>query len=184
MKKILFAILTSICVFSNAQITPPIVKSSLTTSNGLKINSRKSTLTEKEIIQLSKFKNLNFQKIVLKDLSDNTTETVMGIMTEYETFDNISRKTLTVEKNELSKLIESFQTLEKKQKETIGESVKKYKFTLMNNLEFGAIYKESSKSWVNYYIFPAEFYSKSIYEFSTDELRELIKLLKKVEKDL
>lgn len=184
MKKNLYLFCTLFCIFANAQTTPPVFKNSSITTSGLKINSRKSTLSEKEITPLSNFKNLNFQKIVLKDLSDGTTETVLGIMTEYETFDNISKKTLTVEKRELSKWIEALQTLEKKENETIGKSEKKYKFTLMNNLEMGAVYKEKSKNWVNYYIFPADFYSKSIYEFSKEELKDLIKLLKNAENEL
>ena len=83
---------------------------------------------EKEIIDLAKFKNINIQKIVLKDLADNSTETVLGLMTEYETFDNISKRTLTVEKPELSKWIESLAILEQKENEKIGNSNKKYKF--------------------------------------------------------
>ena len=118
MKKNLYLFCTLFCIFANAQTTPPVFKNNSITTSGLKINSRKSTLSEKEITPLSNFKNLNFQKIVLKDLSDGTTETVLGIMTEYETFDNISKKTLTVEKRELSKWIEALQTLEKKENET------------------------------------------------------------------
>ncbi|RRQ45553.1 hypothetical protein [Chryseobacterium sp. SC28] len=142
------------------------------------------SLKKKEIIDLAKFKNLNIQKITLKDLSDNSAETSLGLMMEYETFDRISKKTLTVEKSELSKLIQSLQTLEQKENERIGNSEKKYKFTLMNNIEIGAVYKESSKSWINYFTFPTDYYTQSIYEFGKDELREFVKILQKAEKEL
>lgn len=90
-----FAILTLLAISSVliAQISSPIPRSSsLTTSNGLKINSRKSILIEKQIFNLGKFKNLNFQKIVSKDMSDNSAENVLGIMLEYETYDSIPKK--------------------------------------------------------------------------------------------
>jgi hypothetical protein len=183
-KKIISLLLLSIVAFVTAQETPPNFKNSSITSSGLKINSKKDILTEKQIVNLSKFKNLNIQKITLKDLSDNSLETSLGLMMEYETFDRISKKTLTVEKKELSKLIQSLQTLEQKENENIGNSEKKYKFVLLNNIEFGAVYKENLKNWVNYIKFPTEYYSQSIYEFSKDELKELIKLLKTADKEL
>lgn len=78
MKKIATALFLTIYSFSNAQTPlPPTNKGHHTSSAGLKISSRKSTLIEKEIINLAKFKNLNIQKIVLKDLADNSTETVL-----------------------------------------------------------------------------------------------------------
>lgn len=184
MKKLITLLSVTVAIHTIAQETPPTFKNPPLTSSGLKINARKSVLTEKQIVNLSKFKNLNIQKIVVKDLSDNTTETSLGMMMEYETFDRISKKTLTVEKTELSKLIQSLQTLEQKENEKIGDSQKKYKLTLMNNIEIGAVYRESLKAWINYYIFPTEYYSHSMNEFSRDELRDLIKLLRNAEKEL
>lgn len=184
MKKSLYLFSTLFCIFTNAQITPPTFKTSSITTSGLKLNSKKSILLEKEIVNLSKFKDLNIQKIIMKDVADSTTETSIGIMMEYETFDRISKKTLTVEKNELSTLIQSLETLEQKENEKIGESSKKYKFTLTNNIEIGAVYKENQKNWVNYFIFPTEYYSHRVSEFSKDELKDFIKILKKAEKEL
>ena len=184
MKKLITLLSVTVAIHSIAQETLPTFKNPPLTSSGLKINSKRSVLTEKEIVNLSKFKNLNIQKIVVKDLSDNSTESYLGMMMEYETFDRISKKTLTVEKSELSKLAQSLQTMEQKENEKIGNSEKKYKFALNNNIEFGAVYKENLKTWVNYYIFPTEYYSHSINEFSKDELKELIKLLINAEKEL
>lgn len=105
-------------------------------------------------------------------------------MTEYETFDKISKRTLTVEKPELSKWIESLAILEQKENERIGNSNKKYKFVLNNNIEVGGVYKEKEKIWINYFKFSSDFYSKNIEEFSKAELKELIKILKKAEQKL
>ena len=185
MKKLIILLLISSGLRSIAQVTsPPIIKNPLQTSVGSTISSKKDILVEKETVNLSKFKTLNLQKITLKNLSDNTSETSLGMMVQYETFDCISKKSLTVEKSELSKLVHSLQTMEQKENEKIGNSEKKYKFALNNNIEFGAVYKESLKTWVNYYIFPTEHYSHSINEFSKDELKELIKLLINAEKEL
>ena len=139
MKKLITLLSVTVAIHSIAQETLPTFKNPPLTSSGLKINSKRSVLTEKEIVNLSKFKNLNIQKIVVKDLSDNSTESYLGMMMEYETFDRISKKTLTVEKSELSKLAQSLQTMEQKENEKIGNSEKKYKFALNNNIEFGAV---------------------------------------------
>ena len=181
-----FVILTSLAISSvlTAQISSPIPRSSsLTTSNGLKINSRKSILIEKQIFNLGKFKNLNFQKIVSKDMSDNSAENVLGIMIEYETYDNISKKTLTLEKSEVSKLIQSLETLEKKENEKTNIETK-YKFATMSNIEFGSVYDENLKKWTNYIKFPSTMFSQNLNEYTKDELKDLIKILKNAEKEL
>lgn len=181
-----FAILTLLAISSVliAQISSPIPRSSsLTTSNGLKINSRKSILIEKQIFNLGKFKNLNFQKIVSKDMSDNSAENVLGIMIEYETYDNISKKTLTLEKSEVSKLIQSLETLEKKENEKTNIETK-YKFATMSNIEFGSVYDENLKKWTNYIRFPSTMFSQNLNEYTKDELKDLLKILKNAEKEL
>lgn len=181
MKKIAviaFAIISSTLF---AQNSFPITRnSSLTAYNGLKISSKKGTLIEKQIFNIGKFKNLNIQKIVFKDTSDNSTENVLGIMTEFETFDNISKRTLTIEKTELSKIIQSLQTLEQRQNENKISVETKYKFVAMNDIEFGSVFNEN-KNWSNYIRLP--FY-QNLIEFNKDELKELNKILKNVEQSL
>ncbi len=167
-----------------AQVTPPVVRSStFSISNGLTINSRKSVLIEKQILDFGKFKNLNIQKIVSKDLSDNSVENVLGIITEYETYDHISKRTLTITKNELLKLIQALETLVQKEAEKIKVETK-YKFTTVNNIEFGAVYNRGAEKWINYIKMPSAMYSQNLSEYSREELKELITLLKKVEKQL
>lgn len=184
MKKIIAIISFTIYYSVNAQTAPPIIKNPLITSNGLKINSRKGTLIEKRIINLATFKSLNIQKIIIKDTSDNTTENALGIMTEYETYDNISKKTLTIEKPELSKLIQSLQTLEQKENDNKNYPETKYKFVTLNNIEFGSIYKENTRIWSNYIKLPFIAYNQNLVEFNKNELKELIKILKNAEQDL
>ena len=176
MKKLFALILVAINSFLIAQNSPPVFKSSTSTSsNGLKINSRKSVLIEKQIFNYVKFKDLNIQKIVSKDMSDNSTEKVLGIMIEYETYDNISKRTLIIEKTELSKLIQSLQTLEQKENEKISIETK-YKFQTLSNIEFGAVYNEENKKWTNYIKFPYTINSQNLNEFSKAELKDLINL--------
>lgn len=173
-----------LCALANAQTAPPIIRNPLTTYKGLKIDSRKGTLIEKQTVDFAKFKNLNIQKIITKDLSDNSAESVLGIMYEYETFDHISKKTLTIEKTELSKLIHALQILEQKEKEAQSNNDTKYKFVTMSNIEFGGVYSEKLKSSVNYIKMPSAPYGQNLNEFNTDELKELIKILKKAEQEL
>lgn len=184
MKRII--ILTS-CVL-NAWVaaqtaTPPTIQKSGITSRGITVNSRKGTLIEKKISNLDKFKNLNIQKIVTKDVSDNSLESVLGIMYEYETFDEIFKKTLTVNKNELGKLIQALQTVEQKENEKAKQETK-YKFVTMSNIEFGSVYREKLSSWVNYIKLPSNRLNQNLLEFNKDELKELIGILKKAEQDL
>jgi hypothetical protein len=187
MKKIIILISGVFCTSAIAQSSPPpaFQKSSTvsTTSRGLTINSRRGTLVEKQIHNLSKFKNLNIQKIVTKDLSDLSSESLLGIMYEYETYDEISKRTLTIDKKELTKLIQSLQTLYQKENEKIAQETK-YKFVTMSNIEFGGIYSENQKGWNNYIRFPSAIYQQSLNQFSKDELKELIKILNNAEQEL
>lgn len=115
MKRLLFTIflLITISLF-NAQ--PPIIKETL--NNPLKptyqnFNNRKQTLLEKEIIILGEFKGLTIEKITLKDTSNQSSLSVLGLMTFSETFDQISKKTTILEKEDLSKFIDALEKLKK-----------------------------------------------------------------------
>ena len=66
-------------------------------------NNKKETLLEKQIFNIGKIKNLNFQKIILKDSKDNSSLSVLGIMTFFETFDSISKRTITFDKQEVDR---------------------------------------------------------------------------------
>lgn len=183
MKNLLILVFVAINTILIAQNVTPTFKSSSSTSQGLKINSRKSVLIEKQIFDFGKFKNLSIQKIVSKDMSDNSTEKVLGIMTEYETYDSIFKRTLTIDKTELSKLIQSLQTLEQKENEKT-EIATKYKFQTLSNIEFGGVYNEKNNKWTNYIKFPSTMYSQNMNEYNKEELKDLINLLKKIEKEL
>lgn len=164
--------------FTLAQNTPPPPIKHINTTQNLLNNSKKSTLIEKQIVQISKFKNLNFQVITTTDLSTSTSEKYLGISTEFETYDTISKKTLTVDKTELSKLIDALQVLSQKENEKISAIERKYKFETRSNIEFGAVFNEKNNAWLNYIDFPASFNQKFLIEFSKNELNDLIKLLK------
>ncbi|MGH1516917.1 hypothetical protein [Chryseobacterium sp. JK1] len=183
MKRIIISICCACCTSVIAQISPPTLQRSITPSRGLTINTKKSTLIEKRTTHLSKFKNLNIQKIVTKDVADNSSESLLGIMYEYETFDEISRKTLTIDKNELGKLIQALQTMEQKENEKNSQEAK-YKFVTTNNIEFGSVYREKSSSWAHYIKIPSSYYHQNLTEFSKEELKELIKMLKNAEQEL
>jgi len=183
MKRIIIVISFVSSTWAAAQITPPPIQRSIPTSRGLTINSRKGTLIEKKIINVGKFKNLNIQKIATKDASDNSSETFLGMMYEYETFDEISKRTLTIDKNELGKLIQALQTVEQKESEKANQETK-YKFVTMNTIEFGSVYREKLSSWVNYIKIPSSHYNQNLLEFSKEELKELIGILKKAEQEL
>lgn len=166
-----------------AQNSPPPSSSRSSTTGPLKINSRKNTLIEKKINPLAKFKSLDIQKIVTKDLSDNSSETVLGMVYEYETYDEISKRTLTLEKTELSKLILSLQTLEQKENDKADQETK-YKFVTLSNIEFGGVYNKQQNLWIHYIKFPSGNYNRSLHEFNKEELKDLIKILKKAEQEL
>ena len=184
MKRIIILISCVLGAWVSAQIAPPpTIQRSNTISRGLTVNSRKGTLIEKKITNLGKFKNLNIQKIVTKDVSDNSSESFVGIMYEYETFDEISKKTLTIDKNELGKLIQALQTVEQKENEK-GNQETKYKFITMSNIEFGSVYREKLSLWVNYIKIPSHYLNQNLLEFNRDELKELITILKKAEQEL
>lgn len=179
MNKLLILSSLIICACVTAQNTPPPPISHINrTTQGLLNNSKKSTLIEKQTIQISKFKNLNFQVITTTDLTTSTSEKYFGISTEYETYDTISKKTLTIDKTELSKLIDALQILSQKENENPNSIEKKYKFETRSNIEFGAVFNEKNNIWVNYIDYPASFNQKFLIEFSKNELNDLIKILK------
>lgn len=184
MKKIILLAFCAAYTSMNAQISPPSVKNPFTSPQGSKINSRNGTLIEKRTVDLGKFKTLNIQKIITKDLSDNSAENVLGIMIENETYDHISKKTLTIEKPELSKLIQSLEIVHQKESESKRQDDTKYKFVTMSNIEFGSVFSNNSKKWINYIKFPASFYSQDLSEFDKEELKQLITILKSAEEQL
>ncbi|MBO9691124.1 hypothetical protein [Chryseobacterium sp.] len=183
MKRIIILISCVLGAWGHAQTTLPPIQRFTTSSRGLSVNSRKGTLIEKKISNVGRFKNLNIQKIVTKDVSDNSSETLLGIMYEYETFDEISKKTLTIDKNELEKLIQALQIMEQKENEkTVQET--KYKFVTMSNIEFGSVYREKLSSWLHYIKIPSNHFNQNVLDFNKDELKELIAILKKAEQEL
>lgn len=174
-----------IITFSSSYAQPPRQRSTLggLEQNYQNFSSRKETVIEKEIIKLGKFKDLNFQKIVLKDLSDNSTLNVFAIMALSETFDNISKKTITFEKEELTKLIDALQKIQQNSSKK-PDNETKYKYLTKNNIEVGSNYNPVSKTWEHYLKFAPQFYSQDLIQFSSDELNELIKMLKTAEQKL
>lgn len=185
MKKIIIVISCVCCLSAMAQTSapPPFSRSSITTSPP-QINSRKGTLIEKKTNTIAKFKSLDLQKIITKDLTDNSSETVLGVMYEYEIYDAVSKKTLTIEKQELYKLILSLQLLEQKENDKNNKDTQ-YKFVTTSNIEFGGVYNKQENLWNNYIKFPSGNYnSSSLNEFSREELKDLIKILKNAEQDL
>ncbi|MBP7498586.1 MAG: hypothetical protein KA796_01820 [Chryseobacterium sp.] len=180
MKKLISTLFLMSCSFVFAQeIFPPIVPPKITYRN---LNSKKEALVEKKIFPMGDFKDLNFQKIILKNLSDNSSVAVFAIMTQFETFDNISKRTITFEKDELAKLIQSLQTMEQNSI-TNPEQSTKFKYTTKDGIEIGSVYNSSQKLWENY-INMSSVISMSIIKFNTKELKELVQLLKKAEKSL
>lgn len=117
-------------------------------------------------------------------MSDNSTENVLGIMTETETFDTISKKTLTIEKAELIKLLLSLQILDQKGNETQNQEYTKYKFVTLSNIEFGCVYRSYAKNWIHYIKLPSSFNNQNLIEFDKTELKQLIKILKSAEEQL
>lgn len=185
MKRLLFTIflLITISLF-NAQ--PPIIKETL--NNPLKptyqnFNNRKQTLLEKEIIILGEFKGLTIEKITLKDTSNQSSLSVLGLMTFSETFDQISKKTTILEKEDLSKFIDALEKLEKNTS-TKPANETKFKYLTSTNIEVGSVYNQTLKNWEHYLKIPQSTYNRTAMGFNTNELRDLVKLLKKAEQHL
>lgn len=147
------------------------------------LNSKKETVIEKQITTIGNFKDWNLEKITLKDLSNNISVNVFGIMTEYETFDTISKRTITFEKPELKSLIESLEILDKNT-ENRPNLETKYKYQTKNGIEIGTTYNEALKSWEFYHKIAGITFAQSNVKFSKSEFKDLIKTLKRVEQSL
>ena len=185
MKKILLSnFLLLMVMLINAQ--PPTVRSTIV--NPLKVNyqnfsSRKQTLLEKQIIKLGDFKGLTLEKIILKDTSDNSSLSVLGLMSFSETFDQISKKTTILEKEDLSKLLQTLVKLEQNATSK-AENETKFKYLTSNNVEVGSVYDQVLKVWNHYLKIPQSMYNQNAISFNTKELKDLIQLLKKAEQTL
>ena len=185
MKKILLSnFLLLMVMLINAQ--PPTVRSTIV--NPLKVNyqnfsSRKQTLLEKQIIKLGDFKGLTLEKIILKDTSDNSSLSVLGLMSFSETFDQISKKTTILEKEDLSKLLQTLVKLEQNATSK-AENETKFKYLTSNNVEVGSVYDQVLKVWNHYLKIPQSMYNQNPISFNTKELKDLIQLLKKAEQTL
>ena len=185
MKKTIFIALSVLGNTLSAQEKPAIPFSRNTEFNKSEYNnfsSKKETLLEKQIVNIGKIGDLNFQKITLKDNKDNASISVLGIMTFFENFDSISKRTITFEKEEVKLLISNLQALE--QKTSTKPSVEtKYKYTTKNNLEAGSTFDLGSNSWVYFFKLP-NYNLQNATVLDKDEFKELINILKKTEKDL
>ena len=185
MKKILLSnFLLLMVMLINAQ--PPTVRSTIV--NPLKVNyqnfsSRKQTLLEKQVIRLGDFKGLTLEKIILKDTSDNSSLSVLGLMSFSETFDQISKKTTILEKEDLSKLLQTLVKLEQNATSK-AENETKFKYLTSNNVEVGSVYDQVLKVWNHYLKIPQSMYNQNAISFNTKELKDLIQLLKKAEQTL
>lgn len=179
MKKIFLGVaLLSLCSVKAQNLFTPNQK-----VNYKNFNSKKETLLQKEIIKLGDFKGFALQKIILKDLSDQSTYTVFGMMTFHETFDSISKETLTFEKDELSRLIQALENLELNSKKK-PENETRLKYTTHNGIEIGSIYDNENKTWNHYFKKSSQLYINNAMNCNTNEIKELIQLLKKAEKTL
>lgn len=185
MKKILLSnFLLLMVMLINAQ--PPTVRSTIV--NPLKVNyqnfsSRKQTLLEKQVIRLGDFKGLTLEKIILKDTSDNSSLSVLGLMSFSETFDQISKKTTILEKEDLSKLLQTLVKLEQNATSK-AENETKFKYLTSNNVEVGSVYDQVLKVWNHYLKIPQSMFNQNPISFNTKELKDLIQLLKKAEQTL
>ncbi len=171
-----------ISVSTFAQESPLTVNRNTEFNSGYyKFNNRKETLLEKQIFDIGKIKNLNFQKIILKDSKDNSSFSVLGIMTFFETFDSISKRTITFDKEEVNLLINNLQNLEQKTASKPNTETK-YKYLTKNYLEVGSSFNEELNSWTYYFKLPNSSSQNPILLDKT-EFKELLNILKKVEKD-
>jgi hypothetical protein len=146
------------------------------------LNNKKETLIEKQIFSLGKVKDLNFQKIILKDTKEDKSISVLGVMTFFETFDSISKRTITFDKDEVNLLINNLQTIEQK---TVNKPniETKYKYSTNNYLEIGSSFNEELNSWTYYLKLPNSSSQNSIL-LNKNEFKELLNILKKIENDL
>lgn len=183
MKYSILIALSMISVSTFAQESPLTFNRNTEFNSGYyKFNNRKETLLEKQIFDIGKIKNLNFQKIILKDSKDNSSLSVLGIMTFFETFDSISKRTITFDKQEVNLLINNLQNLEQKTASKPNTETK-YKYLTKNYLEVGSSFNEISNSWT-YYIKLSNSSSQNPILLDKTEFKELLNILKKIEKDL
>jgi len=154
------------------------------TNEAKEFNSKKERLIEKEIIEIGNFKDLSFQKIIMKDLTEEaSTLNLLGIMSFHETFNSISKRTITLEKEDLVKLIDAAEQIEKKSNAKPKNEVK-YKYLTQSGIEIGSYYNPTSQIWGNYLDLSSRISHLGIIKFSRNELIELIQLLKSAESQL
>ena len=100
-----------------------------------------------------------------------------------ETFDQISKKTTILEKEDLSKLLQTLVKLEQNATSK-AENETKFKYLTSNNVEVGSVYDQVLKVWNHYLKIPQSMYNQNAISFNTKELKDLIQLLKKAEQTL
>ena len=184
MKNIIFIGLSVLGTTLSAQEKPAISfgRSAEINSEYYNFNNKKETLLEKQIVNIGKIGDLNFQNITLKDNKDNSNVSVLGIMAFFENFDSISKRTFTLDKEEVKLLISNLQILE--QKTAAKPNVEtKYKYITKNNIEIGSTFEISSNSWV-YFLRLPNYNLQNAVSLTKDEFKELQNILRKIEKDL
>lgn len=184
MKNIIFLTLSTLSTILHAQEKTP---NSFSRNTEFKseyntLSNKKETLIEKQIVNIGKIGDLNFQKVILKDSKEQSTVSVLGIMTFFENFDSISKRTITLEKEDVRLLINNLQTLEQRTASKPNVETK-YKYNTNNNLEIGSVYDKSTNSWIYYLKLP--YYSlQNATILDESEFKTLQSILRKIEKDL
>lgn len=180
-KKLSLLVFGFSCLYLNAQTFD--LGKTTPQSHYNRFNLKKEVLLEKEIQKFDEFKGLILQKIILKDTSDNSTITVFGIMNLQETFETISKKTIVLEKEELKKIISTLENIEQRTRNSpLNET--KLKYVSKKGIEIGSNSNEHLKEWNHYINFTSPMKNPYFITFNSKELKDLIQILIKAEKNM
>lgn len=182
MKKSLL-ILTTLFLVQNflAQSPPPSFKTTQLKNNYSSFSARKQTIIQKQTEKVGIFKDLEIQKITLTDLTDQSTHTVVGLMTFQETFDQISKNTTILEGDELKGFISALETLASRGQPKTNTELK-LKYITQKGIVVGSNYSSTEKAWTYYLQLPRSAFAQRAIVFDVKDLGDLISLLKKAEK--
>lgn len=146
-------------------------------------SSRSGTLIQKEFIDIGKIRSLDIKVIKIKDL--NSGSKLSALRFEYTSPGAYSSDThiATLDSDEIDGLIKSITNIQTNVFNTINVNYTEYVYRSRAGLEFGAFYSKSDLKWVPF-IKLDKYSSKSLYPLKTEDINNLLELIKKAQQTL
>ncbi|MFB9862174.1 hypothetical protein EFA69_15765 [Rufibacter immobilis] len=146
-------------------------------------SAKAGTLIEKEYINVGKFKTVEVQVMVLKDLTASTKTSAIRFLTTVGTGNNSSIKGGAVDADELDVLIKSLKQIQSSILNSSRTNYTEVSFKSRSGFETGCYYRTDKKAWAAF-IKLSKIDPNSMVLMTSDELGQMLTVLEQAKTKL